>query len=197
MYNTDMTQHLLKNWLPLAIASTIIMLTLYATVQQNYRQTANDPQIQLAEDGANVLANGLAPATLVGNVHVDMAKSLAPFVIIYDDSGKLLASSGFLNGQVPVLPVGVFEYTRVNTNDRITWQPASTTRIAAVVKYFSGNPSKNTGFIVAGRSIREIEGRENQLELMIAAAWIGLLVLTLIVSLYTGLAERKASEILL
>jgi hypothetical protein len=186
-----MKQYLLAFWLPLAIASTIIMLTLYVVIQQSIRMSANDPQIQLAEDGATTLANGLSATTLVGNAKIDMEKSLAPFVIVYDETGKLIASSGLLEGQVPVLPSGVFEYTRSNIDDRITWQPASSTRIAAVVRHFSG---KNSGFIVAGRNMRELENRTSQIELMVASAWLGLLVLTLIVVLYTGLAARKGME---
>ena len=42
----------LVSWLPLAVASTGMCLLVYATVQQNYRQSLNDPQIQMAEDAA-------------------------------------------------------------------------------------------------------------------------------------------------
>jgi hypothetical protein len=120
-----------------------------------------------------------------------MATSLAPFVIVYDDNGKLLSSSGFLNNEVPVLPHGVLDYARANADDRITWQPASTTRIAAIIKHFGG---KTPGFIVAGRSMREIENRESQLLLMVAAAWVGLIVLSLITVFYAGLAGRNDIE---
>ena len=39
-------------WLPLGVAVTLVCALIYATVQQNYRQSANDPQIQMAEDAA-------------------------------------------------------------------------------------------------------------------------------------------------
>ena len=199
-----MYRHLLKTWFPLAIASTVIMLTIYAAVQQNVRQSANDPQIQIVEDGATALAGSTTLVALIssaptGSVRVDMDKSLAPFVIVYDESGKVLASSGYLNGKVPVVPSGVFDYARTNSDDRITWQPSSSVRIAAVVKHFGGatsatsiaSSSAASGFIIAGRNMREIEDREGQISLMVGAAWVGLLVLTLIVAVYARLSETK------
>jgi hypothetical protein len=88
----------------------------------------------------------------------------------------------------------VLDYARNNFDDRITWQPASTTRIAAVVKHFGG---KNPGFIVSGRNLRDIEARESQLALIIGAAWLGLIVLTFIAVLYPWVVERKEVEGLL
>lgn len=183
----NLLNYLIKFWLPLAIAGTIVLFALYAAIQQDMRTGANDPQVQLAQDGAAALEGGLAPTALVGTAKVDMHASLAPFVIIYDDAGKVVASSGTLNGQVPILPSGVFDYAKTAT-DRITWQPASTTRIAAIVKHFDG---AHPGFIAAGRNLREVESREHQLLLMIGAAWIGLLILTFFVLLYSWAAERK------
>jgi hypothetical protein len=45
---------------------TALCALIYVTVHQSYRQTANDPQIQLAEDGAQQLAHGVAPAQIAG-----------------------------------------------------------------------------------------------------------------------------------
>lgn len=190
LYTGDMRRYLLKFWLPLAIASGIILFAIYAAVQQNYRMSLNDPQIQMAEDGAALLGSGLAPRAIFGNTHTDMSLSLSPFIIVYDDAGKVVASSGYIGTLVPVLPGGVFDYARANRDDRITWQPASSTRIAAVVKHFSGT---SPGFIAVGRNMREIENREGQLLLMIGAAWIGLLVLTLIAVLYAWVLEQKSA----
>ena len=184
----NLRMYLIKYWLPVAIAGTVIMVTLYASIQQSIRMAGNDPQIQLAQDGAAALEAGqITPQQLIGSTKIDMHASLAPFVIIYDDNGKVIASSGYLYNQVPTLPKGVFDYSRTAT-DRITWQPASTTRIAAVVKHFGGN---SPGFIAAGRNMREMEAREHQIGLMDAAAWVGLLALTFIVVLYVWAIERK------
>ena len=112
-------------------------------------------------------------------------------MIIYDESGKVEASSATLDGQVPILPSGVFDYLNVHGEDRITWQPASTTRIAAVARHFAG---KSAGFIVAGRNMRETEERESQLSLVVLAAWVGMIILTLIVSAYSFVVDRKEEE---
>ncbi|MDE2041332.1 MAG: hypothetical protein KGI59_03075 [Patescibacteria group bacterium] len=179
-------------YLPYAILGTILSFTVYAVVQQNIRMSANDPQIQLAEDGAAAISNGASAQNIVGSGRVDMQKSLAPFVIVYDDSGKVLASSGYIGNDIPLLPTGVLDYTRSNIDDRITWQPASTTRLAAVIRRVSGG---TPGFVLAGRNIREIESREHQLLLMVAAAWIGLLVLGFIAIAYQVASDMKEVDL--
>lgn len=186
-----MKSFLIKFWLPLAVASTIIMLSVYAVAQQNIRLSGNDPQIEMAEDGAAMLSGGLPPAEFVGIEHIDMAKSLSEFVIIYDDSGKPIASSGLLNGQIPDLPSGVFMNAR-SSEDRLTWQPASDVRIAAVVSHFDG---KNPGFILAGRNMREIESRESHVGLIAASAWVAIIVLTFVMAIYAYVVEKKAEEL--
>ena len=47
------------------IGVTVAFGTLYAAVQQDYRQSANDPQIAMAEDAANALKGGDVPASVV------------------------------------------------------------------------------------------------------------------------------------
>lgn len=183
---------MLKFWLPLAIASTIITLALYVITQQTFRLAANDPQIQLVNDGATSLLGGAFPAVLVGSTKVDMQKSLAPFVMVFDDSGKVIASSGYLNNSVPILPSGVFDYARSHADNRLTWQPASSTRIAAVIKHYTG---KTTGFIVAGRNLQEVEDRIDQIQLIVISAWVAILVLTFMVTLYAWAVERKEREL--
>ena len=53
-----------------------------------------------------------------------MAASLAPYLIVFDDAGRPIASSARLAGAPPVPPPGVFDYTRAAGEDRITWQPS-------------------------------------------------------------------------
>src|SRR5438552_8487263 len=80
-------------WLPLAVAVTVLSLLIYAAVQQAHRSAANDPQNQLAEDAARALAAGATPAAVVGPGTVDIAASLAPWVMVVDGSNHVLASS--------------------------------------------------------------------------------------------------------
>jgi hypothetical protein len=150
---------------------------LYAAVQQDLRQSANDPQIQMAEDTAAKLADGQQVQNVVPSEKVDIANSLAPYVIVFDATGKPIASSVQLNGQTPTIPSGVFDYVRQNGEDRITWQPQSGVRSAIVVTQFKG---PNSGFVLAGRSLREVEIREDDIMHLILLGWIAILLVTLL-----------------
>jgi hypothetical protein len=97
-------------------------------------------------------------------------------MIVYDDAGNVLASSVVLHGVTPDLPAGVLDYTRAYGEDRVTWQPEEGVRIAAVVVRYEGTQS---GFVLAGRSLREVEVREAQTQQMAGLA----LVVTLAASL--------------
>jgi hypothetical protein len=97
---------------------------------------------------------------------------------VYSDTGEPLASSGRLHGAFPLLPSGVFDYTRQNGEDRVSWQPESGVRIAAVVVAYGG---AQPGFVLAGRSLREVEIRESQVEQITAIAWLVTLAGSLVV----------------
>ena len=92
---------------PSRSAITLIYGAVYLIVQQNYRITANDPQIQFAEDAAAALGQGQSPQAVIPSPQVDIASSLAPYVVVFNDAGKVIASSGLLHGQLPNLPAGV------------------------------------------------------------------------------------------
>ncbi len=147
---------------------------LYAVVQQNYRTSLNDPQIQISEDIAAGLSEGRSLNQF--NQQVDISKSLASFIIVYDDTGKPVASSGALDGKVPVPPNGVLEYTRQHKEDRISWEPKPGVRSAIVINRFATD--KASGFVLVGRSMKEVEARQSRLLQMIGAG----LVVTLLVS---------------
>ena len=166
----------LKYWLPAAVAATVLALLVAGAVQQNIRQGANDPQIQMAEDTATSLAGGRQPAAAATG-KVDMARSLAPYTMVFDDAGRLLASGVELDGQTPEVPPGVFTYVRQHGEDRFTWQPQPGVRHAAVVVHYGG---AHAGFVLAGRSMREVEKREDQLTMEVVLAWLAALVGTFV-----------------
>jgi len=148
---------------------------IYGSVQQSFRQGANDPQIQMARDIALSLEGGTPITSLSLPAHIDIAKSLAPFVIIYDENGKSLLSTAELAGETPAPPKGVFEYSKNHGEDRITWQPRDDVRSAMVIKY-AGETSKN--FVLVGRSLDEVEKREGQLVSHLLFGWVvGLIVI--------------------
>ena len=166
----NILRNVVKPWLLLAATLSVVFAGIYLTVQQSYRIGANDPQVQMAEDAARALANGQSAESLMPGEKVDIAFSLAPYLIIYDAEGKPVASNALLHGSIPSLPAGVFDYTRQHGEDRISWQPEPGVRSATVIVSVSGG---NGGYVLAGRSLREVERREDQLTTQVFLGWLG------------------------
>ena len=120
----------------------------HVVVQQALRTGANDPQVQLAEDGTRALDAGAAPASLVGPgsaaaglagpAPVEPSVSLAPFIVVYDAAGAPLAGNATLFGGTPKPPAGVLETADRPASTRSRRQPGQSARIAAVVVGWSG-----------------------------------------------------------
>lgn len=165
-------------WITLAALASAVCLLVYVVAQQTWRTAANDPQIQLARDAAAALAAGHAVETVVPRDPVDMERSLAPFLIVFDANGKVQASSGMLRGNVPLVPKGVLDSVRDRGEERITWQPIGGVRIASVIVSYSGG---RMGYVLAGRSLEETETRVTQFGNLIALAWGATLVGLLLV----------------
>jgi hypothetical protein len=151
----DKLRGIMRVWLPLAALAIVLIGTSFVLVQQALRQDANDPQVQLARDGAAIMAIGGSPIYLQPAT-VNLAQSLAPFIQMYDDAGGVQFSSGILDGKPPVVLLGVLENARAKGENRVTWQPAPGVRIAAVVVRVPGNVG---GYVLAGRSLAEVEAR--------------------------------------
>jgi hypothetical protein len=179
--------NILKKWLPLALVTAGLCALVYLTVQQSLRMGANDPQIQMAEDAASQLDNAASVESVIPANKVEIAGSLAPFVIVFDQSGKVLASSATLHGALPDYPAGVLDYVRQNGQDRVTWQPEAGVRMATVVT------SYKQGFVMAGRSLREVEIRESQVEELSGLAVLGIWTATLIIIVLEELVGRQKS----
>ncbi len=168
---------ILRNWLPQAVTLSLVCGLLYVSIQQTYRSNANDPQIQLAEDAARALAAGRPPASLLPEEPVDIAHSLAPYLIIFDADGDPVASNANLHGQIPTIPSGVLEHARSQGQDRVTYQPEPGVRSATVTVAVAGSPG---GYVLAGRSLREVEARIDQFGLMLGLGWLTSLAATLV-----------------
>lgn len=178
----------LKYWLPAAVAATVLTALIFVALQQQIRLTANDPQIQIAEDTAQSLARGASPETFVAHPPVDITSSLATFTIVFDEAGNPIASGAQIADQIPIVPAGIFDYVRTHSQERVTWQPQSGVRIAAVVRPFSGTQS---GFVLTGRSLREAEER---IDLVWRLAMLGWLA-TLGTSLCTAIGITVVTQI--
>jgi hypothetical protein len=189
---------LIFNALVLAGLATVLALALNTIPQQVLRLGANDPQIQMATDLAAGLSrfgvtDGLRQETLWnrGGGVVDMSKSLAPFLIVYDNQGRPLGSTAQLGGQTPTPPAGVFDYVRQHGEERVSWQPVLGSvrgvRVAAVVERVEG---AQPGFVLAGRNMREVEAREHLVGQLAALAWLAMLGLILVATAIFGWITR-------
>lgn len=179
----------LLSWLPLAALTVVLAGTIYAAVQQVERSSANDPQIQMATDAANALDAGATPQSLVPSRQIDIAQSYATYLVIYDVNRQIAASSGMVQGQALVPPPGVFDAAKSSGMDLITWTPAAGVRSAiAVVPYADG-------YVLAGRSLKLIEDRESNLELLVgagaAAALVATFVVVVVVQALAGRIARR------
>jgi hypothetical protein len=171
----NLTHHK-KALLIISGVSFLLVLYGYAQVQHMARSNANDPQVQISEDIIAALGQNIAPQAITGTNQIDVSKTLAPFVIIYDANGNAVASSAQIGGQVPVLPAGVFDTVKEKGEARLTWQPNDTNRFAAVIKsYQSGD---TTGYVLVARSMREVEERNKEALELALAAWIAIVVIS-------------------
>jgi hypothetical protein len=174
--------------LPITAALVVVVGFVYAAMQQSYRLNANDPQIELASDVATEMSAGSLPEDAVDTrgIKVDPSKSLATFGIVVDSAGKVTASNMELDGSTPVPPKGVLSAASLTHQNRITWQPEAGVRIALVVQAYKHD--QNTGYVLVGRSLKEVEIRENMLFWM-AAVTTGAVVL--LGGLTAALANRN------
>lgn len=181
-------RRVIRQWLPIAIAVTLLCGLLYTAVQQEIRLSANDPQIGMAEDIAAALSRGAATQGQLPAQTVDIATSVSAFVVVYDSAGQPIASTGLLDGQAPLLPHGVFAYTAKTGEDRFTWQPRHAVRQAAVLVAYQG---AKPGFVLAARSLREPEKRVDLLTLQVGVAWlITLMALAIVIVLMAAWPRR-------
>jgi hypothetical protein len=164
---------------------TILCGLIYAAVQQSHRSGANDPQLQIALDLKNAIENNHSTARWLPDDSIEISKSLSVFTTLYNNAGEPVRSSGFLDGQLPRMPRGVFDFTKKRREDVITWQPQPGVRMAMVVESVN---SPQIGFVAVGRSLSEVEKRESNLTTMVLVAWLvcsGIIVLHFLLSYFS------------
>jgi hypothetical protein len=154
-----------------AIMLAAVYGVMYGIGQQILRTGANDPQVQLVQDAATKLNHGAAVSAVVPSGSFDVANSLAPFIMVYDNKGSIVASSATLDGRTLVLPSSVLAVAHRKPGDWFTWQPQPGVRIAAVTQPYNG------GIVLAGRSLKEVEQREDHIAELAAFAWVASLFL--------------------
>lgn len=155
----------LLRWLMPIVVTTIIFGTIYVVTQQLDRLSANDAPLRLASQVAAELRGGQS-TTLSAQPHVDLSRSLAPFVVVEDAQGSATAGSGFLRGSLVSLPTGVLANAAKNGRDNVTWQPEHGLRFATVTLK-AGNQ-----FVTAGQSLAPSEDRAATFQALIGFGWL-------------------------
>ncbi len=172
---------------------TVTMALIYATVQQGYRTGANDPQVQMIRDLSERIKQSKSLETLLPTDTVNLQKSLAVFIQFYNEQKQVVYSSGLISNKMPQIPHGVLEAAKNTGENAVTWQPQYNVRLATVTRYV-GTPQ--VAFVLAGRSLQEVEVRVGNLIHMIIICWIialGIIALHLVIKIYTErLSNRRA-----
>lgn len=168
------------------VVLTILFGTVYGTGQQILRLSANDPQIQLAHEVAGQLNDGTQVEDVVGAYKVNIAQSLSSFVIVYDKNGNAVGGTGYLDGTRPKVPIGVLKTADSQSDNRITWQPQKDVRVASVTV-----AAKNY-YVLAGRSLREVEVREQKIFQIALSGWVAALLITVMVFVAREQSRRSS-----
>jgi hypothetical protein len=147
------------------IVATILFGTIYVVAQQLDRLGANDAPLRLASQVAAELREGQT-STVDAQPHVDLSRSLAPFVVVEDAQGRASDGSGFLKGSLVSLPTGVLASAAKSGQDDVTWQPAPGLRFATVTLRVGDQ------FVSAGQSLKPSEDRDGTVRLLVGFGWL-------------------------
>jgi hypothetical protein len=176
-------------WLIPFLLVTLIFGILYVSVQQLNRQSANDPQIALAQNTAARLDRGDKPTAIVGSDTIDLRSNSSPAVIIYDRNGNPVAGSATINNVLPRIPVGVLTAAKGQAYHTITWQPADDIRLASVTV------ASKDYFVTAVHSLREVEHRATYLLQLAILGWAGsIFILGVGLRLYRASAAKRTKK---
>ncbi len=185
----------MRVWVPIAVSLTCMCLILYVVTRESYRSSQHDPQMQIAEDSALRVSAGINPTTFAIKETVDISVSLSSWLAIYDATGTPIVSTGLIDGEMPQPPAQVFHELRSRTIDVSTgpaqakenlasWELPSGVRQALVVVQTKDH------FIVAGRSMREVDQRIWNMESAIGIGW----VLTLLATFFAVWIGSRAQD---
>jgi hypothetical protein len=183
-----MRQTNILTYLAAAAIVTILVALVYTTVQQAHRSGANDPQLQIASDISKRLGKGATTDKWFSGDTIEISQSLSVFNVLYNDKGDPVMSTGVLNGKMPSLPQGVFAHSAVYGENVFTWQPQKGVRIAMVLRSVH---SPAWSYVAVGRSLLEVEKREEYLRWMVFISWLLCMGVIMLHWLITFFKKRK------
>jgi hypothetical protein len=177
-------------FLPIAAGLTLFCGVNYINEQQILRLGANEPQEWLAQDTVAKIASGSTVAQIATGTPIAIETDSAPYIDLYDSTGKPVAGTGYLHGWLPQIPIGVFAAALSTArndqhNNFVTWQPEPGVREAIVIDPIPG------GFVVAGRSLAYVEWEESRLTVRTFLGWFGTMLGTLTIVILAVLITIK------
>jgi hypothetical protein len=149
-----------------AVLATLMVGTIYGVTQQIERQGADDAGWRLATQVATDLADGRSES-IDALPRVDLSTSLAPFVVVFDQTDAARSGNGYLGGELATVPKGVLDTARAAGRNHVSWQPSGGLRFATV-EVRSGND-----VVLAGQSLAPSESRTESLGILLLSAWAG------------------------
>lgn len=154
----------------MALLVSLIVLSLYGAIQQSLRLAADQPQSSMALDASRDVAGGRNPQEITQG-YVDMSKSSAPFLIIYDQFGKVVAGNGYLDNVIPQVPIGVLSTAQNDKTHNVTWEPKNDVRIA------SASARAGDYYVLGGRSLAQTEKWISNTGKLLGIVWLLSLVI--------------------
>jgi len=172
-------------WIALMMAGMFAVGIAYTATQQNIRLSADETAVALAQETLIKIQNG-------ENINIvektDASRSLYPFVMIYDNDRKLIASSAQLNGKAIEYPISVLDWVDKDGEHRISWAPQQGLRFASVgIKY-------DDGYIVAAVSLKEKERLVSTIGTVMLVLFIVYVVGSTIVLWIIDIVQKKWAE---
>lgn len=181
-------------WLPIAVAILVFGGLLFFSMQQNYKLNANDPQAQIAQELITGATQGQDPATLVPPIgSTELGSSLAPFLFVANATGTVVGSSIIVDGKNPVIAESLLAYAKLKGENKLTWEPKKGVRAALVVMPYTSEA--DSGFVIVGRSLKEVDSRIKAQGIIIALGTLLALVLSYLVALYTTNKTHKVTHV--
>jgi hypothetical protein len=180
-------------WLIGCALFTVSCITAYGLARQGVRGAANYPQIDMAEEAAAQLADGVPVSPILDTSKgiADIAKTSLPFMAIYSEDKVSVGYTGSFNGEAPLPPSGVFEYALKHDQNVVTWQPEKNTRIALVVRHIKG---KDSGYLLVGKSLRAAESQIASLTVLALIGWFVGMALSFLLLVGLERLSKQASQ---
>lgn len=173
-------------FLTLVLLISVIFVAICVSARTVFRQNANDPQVEVTDQVASIVRQGVPLDAIVsGAEQIDLATSKALFVVVYDGDRNLVGSSATFNGDNPQIPGDALDKAKQAEDYRFDWQPDNGLKFGLVAKAID-----DQAFVVAGRSLTEMENRAAALHLPL---WIGWVAAVLVALLLTALIRPLRS----